>query len=960
MFLQSSYSYISATSLKNNELSILCINVHSLISKFDEFLIYLNGFKNKPSIIVVTESWLNNDIEKLYNIKGYSGFFLSRDSKGGGIIIYANQDLKCPKLITQYLSNTEDIESIGVSFYVNEQKHNVLGIYRRPAGNNNAFLSRLTEILSQNLVGKTIIAGDFNIDILKTGESTTLKLKNIMSVLGFSLCVSKPTRLNLEDESKSTLIDQIWTNFTLINPKSTVLLDSLSDHYGILLQHDLRKKIHKIPQTIQFRQFNDENLLLLKSKLNNINWSNLLNNVDADKSCSIFYNTLYKQYDDSFPIKNKTIMVWDNSAPWITSTIKKIIKNKNILFTMKKSKLITNEYYNNYCKIVRQIVSKAKADYYSKKFNNANNKTKWHNLNLLTNRQNGHGSNTINELIIDDTVITEDQEIVDCLNNHFATVGTRTAQSIIQTDTPFSSYLRNENPRSFKFFNITENEIIKAISEIKKDNKTPLFEVPNFIYKRIGSQISKPLCMIFNKSIKSGKFPTMLKSAKVMSIFKGGCSSSPSNYRGISILPPISKIFEKIVHKRLLNFLIKYKILNKNQYGFLKNKSTTDALHTIFDQLYSGLNNSEFLIAIYLDIAKAFDCMSHDIMLHKLWHYGIRGTEYQWFKSYLADRQLFMELNGKVSKKCIVNIGVPQGSVLGPLLFIVFINDIYNSCNLFMSNFADDTCIVARSKSLFELNLLVNINMQNVFVWLCANSLKLNIEKTKYTIFTNKRLQIQPVIKINNNVIEKTNCTKLLGVFVDSKLNFAIHISKLCSKLAFCGHILNKLDKCISVQIKKQIYYAFAAPLLEYAISLYGSTSKTSLAHLQVIQNMLIRNIYPIRHNNYISTSSMYKELSILNISQIYELNLACYMYKAKAALCPTTIKDIIISVNKHSYNTRNKNLLKKPQYTKTISTRSLAWQAPNIWNKVPESVKNVNSYKKFRSSFKLDILKNI
>ena len=272
---------------------------------------------------------------------------------------------------------------------------------------------------------------------------------------------------------------------------------------------------------------------------------------------------------------------------------------------------------------------------------------------------------------------------------------------------------------------------------------------------------------------------------------------------------------------------------------------------------------------------------------------------------------------------------------------------------MFIVNFADDSTVVTKAKTLLEASITANLNLDKIYNWLCANRLKLNIDKTKFSIFTKKKVTWNPIIKINNCIIEQTHCSKLLGIFVDNKLNFSNHIKKVCSKLAYCGHILNKVDKSVNTKIKKQMYYAFAAPLIEYGISVYASTSYKQLHPLQVIQNMLIRSL----SNKILPTNMLFKKLGILNIKQLFSMKLACYMFRAKHGNCPETIINKIYTESQHSYRTRHKNLSKKPKFTKTISTKCLSWQAPSAWNELTTDIKNCNNYKKFKIMVKQYLL---
>ena len=342
---------------------------------------------------------------------------------------------------------------------------------------------------------------------------------------------------------------------------------------------------------------------------------------------------------------------------------------------------------------------------------------------------------------------------------------------------------------------VTPFDILDSVKGLAPKSSAGYDNISNKILKETILEISTPLAHIFNLSFASGKMPINMKVAKTIPIFKSGESSELNNYRPISLLPTISKLLEKIVHKCLMSFLNNNNILHKHQYGFRRKHST---LHPIFHFIkhvtdFNDKRTKDLTIGIFLDLSKAFDTVSHSILLSKLHHYGIRGTSLEWFTSYLSDRTQFTEINGQKSSVAPVKYGVPQGSILGPLLFLLYINDISNATSLNVLSFADDTTLYTSSPSPSKLSDYTNKELNNVFNWLVDNKLSLNISKTKFMLFgpqtSNHDKWKNLTLKINDVIIERVGknynhtSLKFLGINLDTNLKFNNHIQFLSNKI---------------------------------------------------------------------------------------------------------------------------------------------------------------------------------
>ena len=339
---------------------------------------------------------------------------------------------------------------------------------------------------------------------------------------------------------------------------------------------------------------------------------------------------------------------------------------------------------------------------------------------------------------------------------------------------------------------------------------------PSFI-KKIICCIIDPLTHIFNSSFSSGVFPDGMKISKVIPVFKKGNVEELSNYRPISLLSTFSKILERLMYNRLYSFLDKHSILIPQQFGFRKHHSTETALIYASELLYKFCENNEKAIGIYIDLSKAFDCLDHKILLHKLNHYGIRGTALDWFRSYLSNRKQFTQFNGLDSDRLVIERGVPQGSILGPLLFLLFINDLVNSSKLLhFVLYADDTNVFLSHKNLESLISQAQVEMENVTQWFRANKLQINKSKTKFMIFNfnerNIKIPLNLKLNIDNEDVEQVQYTNFLGVIIDNKLTWEKHIDSLSKKISTNIGIIRKLRTVLPLQTLLTLYNSLIHP----------------------------------------------------------------------------------------------------------------------------------------------------
>ena len=376
------------------------------------------------------------------------------------------------------------------------------------------------------------------------------------------------------------------------------------------------------------------------------------------------------------------------------------------------------------------------------------------------------------------------------------------------------SLSKSTSPKSsFLFEPVTPAEVRLEILSMSNTKSHGLYSCPTQLLKEVSDFVSQPLASVLNMSVSQGVYIDKLKLEKIVPIFKSDDMEDPNNYRPISLLSNFNRIFEKIIYTRMVSFIDTHDLFFKAQYGFRKSHSTQHAILDIVNSIQSNMDQGLFSCGIFIDLKKAFDTVNHDILLNKLQYYGFRGIISNWFSSYLNNRRQTTEINNMISEQQSIDCGVPQGSVLGPLLFLIYMNDIqYSSTKFKFFLFADDTNILYANKNLRTLETVINTELASVYECLTANRLTLNIKKSNYVIFRpyQKVITYHPRIlmydndKQNQSSLECKNYVKYLGILLDKDLSFKNHIDLVTIKISKTVGLVAKLRHFLPQRILLQ------------------------------------------------------------------------------------------------------------------------------------------------------------
>ena len=562
----------------------------------------------------------------------------------------------------------------------------------------------------------------------------------------------------------------------------------------------------------------------------------------------------------------------------------------------------------------------------------------------------------------DGSKMTDLLKIANNFNKYFTSVASEITKKIPRTPKSPLAYLSNRNMESFFISPCTSNEVSLVIQALKNGKSSGPNSIPIKLLKILEPHISVDVAILINESFETGIFPDKLKIAKVIPVFKKGLTSKNSNYRPISLLSIFSKLFEKLMHKRLYRFLEICDALFCMQFGFRSGHSTDHALISLTETIKSSLDNKRFGCGIFIDLQKAFDTVNHDSLLQKLEHYGIRGTALKWFQSYLTNRKQFVSINGHSSSQRDMTCGVPQGSVLGPLLFLIYINDLPKSSKLLSFYlFADDTNIYFESDNLSTLAKKVNNELRKVRLWLDCNKLALNIDKTNFVLFHSSRRQLTdlPVLKIGKQCMNRAKCVKFLGVLMDENLSWKYHITGIYKKLSRTAGIFFKLRHYIPLSTLICLYNSLFSSFLNYGITVWGLTYDTYLTPLFLLQKKILRCI---KFQPFSAPSlPMFKSLKVLKLEDTLHLNILTFVFKAINRLSPSCFHNYFQpNSNIHKIGTRQLtrgDLYKTVKNTTTYGLKSVQFFGSKLWNTLPLFICVAGTVTAFRSKLKTHFL---
>ena len=518
-------------------------------------------------------------------------------------------------------------------------------------------------------------------------------------------------------------------------------------------------------------------------------------------------------------------------------------------------------------------MKQSKQNYYNEYFliNSNNIKNTWKGIKSII-AMNDKNNEVPKIIKSNESYLTDPLDIANTFNDFFSSVASKIQSKISFSYKSFSDFLPAHISNSFFISPCTKEEISDIITGFKTGKSSGPNSIPIKILKLAKDKISENLSSIFNLSFSTGSFPDVLKVAKIIPIHKKDSKLDCTNYRPISLLSNLDKIIEKLMHTRLLKFLENEKVLYEKQFGFRRNFSTAHAIISLVDNIEKAIDNGKVACGVFIDLQKAFDTVDHNILLQKLHHYGIRGIANEWFKSYLSERKQFVSINGFNSDFKIVNCGVPQGSVLGSLLFLLYINDFHNAIKFSAPfHFADDTGLLNIQNSVKDINKTLNKDLKQLSFWLSANKIALNVAKTEVILFktNNRRIDSPLNLKLCRKRLHTSESVKYLGIFIDQHLNWKSHIKEISSRLIKANAMLSKIRHFVSKETLRSIYLAIFQSHITYVCIAWAQVNN-SLNRISLLQKKALRIMNFATFNAH--TNLLFSDYKILKFADIVRI----------------------------------------------------------------------------------------
>lgn len=916
-----------------NKLNIMHLNARSMLKKQEE----LNGFiaetNIKWHIISISETWLSKPLEPNYCMHGYQAFYCSRDGRvGGGSAIYINDHLLPKQLITPTFTTAE---VVCAEMKLNQLTLIICQIYRAPNSDPNQFNIELDQCLTwlSKMKKTSIITGDFNFNLFALQSNAAAQtFFTTMCSHSFFPTISRTTR---SAHPSNALLDNIFLNELSKVALSGVIISDLSDHFPIfasLIVHTSPESAINNPASITSFNYRmiDELKHFLAKELNGIE-----NEPDPEVIASKIVNT-YNEGITNFSYTKQVSRKNSPRKPWVSPALIISIAHKNELF-INKLKQPSHENinkYNQYRNILTNLLRKAKRSYYNNEFSkhSGSSKETWKTLQTLLNAK--HKNDSLPTRVIDEDgkETTDDKNIAENLNTFFTEVGQNLKDSIPPSNlNPLQLLPDIDNEMDLTITN--EEELVMIIDKLNNVG-AGADKINAKIFKLTYKVILKQILHLFNRCLESGIFPRIFKIAIIKPIYKNGDRRLVNNYRPISILPFMSKILEKIIYNRLIDHLNVNSIIHENQFGFQKKKSTYMPILLLQETITKAFEDGEFALCLYLDLKKAFDTVHIDLLLKKMKQYGVKEKSYKILASYLSDRTQCVKIRNTTSTSKNVNMGVPQGSILGPVLFILYINDLPKlSPNMICLSYADDTAIIFKNKDKEALQTIVNEHMLSITEWFNANFLSLNVSKTFTQHYSSRCLDFQLNVNINNTQIKEKEDIKYLGVVIDKSLKFSSHINHLSNIVSRNIGVIGRIRYFIDKRTALLLYNTLILPYLNYCTLIWGVNYASQLNKLVILQKKAMRIIENVFAPQ--SSEPIFKQYGVLKVTDIARSQMLIIMHKCVIRELPKTFDSLYILHADNGRHTRNTKHIVQPFSNRNYRLFTTTLLGPRLWNTI-------------------------
>jgi hypothetical protein len=963
-------SALDITDFPENLLSIYHTNIHSLPHKYLLLTEHLSQYNNTPAVIALSENQLTNQVNQhSYSLNGYTHIHKE------DISVYYNESM--------HITHVDDItipQVATIIIQVHEDKmttnptHTIINLYRRPRPNTELIKDlqeAIDTILTRHPETEITFNGDLNINILNLNPShhfTTFLLENNLHTT-----ITTPTRHD-PHHNTATQIDVILTTYIHVDVTSGTISPPLSDHlqtYAIFHKPVKRQSDKKIItlSTAQYEKNKTEILKYMQQQIQKIT-----DLTDSNIPTTQHFHDLQENIRSSIEKFQKKTK--GHRKPWCKPKVKKMIRKQHLLHKLRikeptAQNIAKHTIYRN--KLNKKI-KKEKREFLTKQIESAKHDPKRQAKILKTIIPRKSQTRTSPTTIkYEGKTYTKPNDIADALNDHFITIGHKTSKKIIQEE----EEIQDEGDRlqpPFELRKITLEEVEKTMKKINPNKASDIYKIKPAIIKDLTPFIAPILTLLFNRSIEEHNYPDSLKITKLIELYKAKEKDCPANYRPISLLPIIAKILDVLINNQVMAHLTEHNIISPTQYAFRPNSNTTLALQTILNRIHKHKSNRQPLLAIYIDLSKAYDTISHDKLIRKLQHdFNFTEGTTEFFRSYLQRRTASLHTQHAQSATKTITHGIPQGSTLSTTLFLLYINDIIKTTpKSKVFTYADDTTLIITADNTNDLQKLAESELANLVKYFYTNNLIPNPTKTEYTIFYPQKLKSinLKVNKEDDKYLKHTKTAKLLGLLIQKNMKYNETITQIIKKLQPIMHSFKYAKKFLPTQIMRNLYYSLIHPHFMLNMTIWGTENdkKTYIQPLIRIQKRIIRlmvNTNPRAHTKPIMTKHKIMNLTNLYIYQVC-IGAHPFIHPQSQLNRPEHDHEYIWTAQIHNYPTRH--TLDKHIYIPNTSKNAkhtighLTAQYARIWNSLPSNIRDIRSkdgMKKALKNYLLEKQKN-
>ena len=930
------------------------LNIRSLVKKMDQIRLMLAN--SHIDVLTFSETWLKPYLNtKLVELAGYKIIRLDRGTdsgkrvkkRGGGLITYIKQ---------KHASNLESLDALNISnehieaqwIYVHRPSCKnvvVCNMYRPPTGNLSKAIAYLDNSLKSFNLSKTdiFLLGDMNVNYKNKKSPAYKRLNFFAKSNGLIQCIDTTTRVT---EKSKSIIDLILTNSKFI--KSSGSLDHhISDHQPIYIIH---KKGRDNRPTVEFqgRSYRNFDKIVFQEKLSQVNWTDFFSIGEVNEAWQFLFDQINIILDQMCPIKSFKIK---NYRPdWMTRELIEQINDRDYFY--KKAKRTNDKDLWNIAKFLRNntnaSIRQAKRDFVLNelKQNESNPKKFWKMIRTVLPTGKEGLNNDI--MLKDGDNKVERNKVATFINDFFINVGklNKDLEPSVGKVTDCMELECDLSP--FSLLKVTEQEVWRVVKSINISKSSGLDNINSFVIKETFTFLKSEITHMYNLSIRTAKFPDTWKKALVVPIPKKGNLTRVQNYRPISLLPLPGKILEKLVHQLLSAYLENNSLLAKEQHGFRRNHSTVHSIAQLTNYVSKKMDNKLPTLAVFIDFKKAFDCVQHPVLLEKLKALNLDESVINWIRDYLTHRQQRVYANDTYSDFQNISQGVPQGSVLGPLFYIIYANDlskIVKNCE--MALYADDTVLYTSNKNVDVSVHKLQEDINSLSHWCSRNGIMANTEKTKVMVFgsNNSLAKVPPFeVKFGSVPLQSVTSYTYLGISLDCSLTYNLYVSKIISSVTSKLKQFRRMRGFLNTRAALMVYKGMLLPILEYGDIFLLGASVLNRKRLQILQNKCLR--CALNKDTETSIEELHRIAKLSRLKYRREQHVLNYMYDCAQD------RGNHKATSKSSIKTRSsKKLLLKSKRPHTEKfKKSLAYVGVKKWNGLSEGFHHAQSKIKYKT----------